>query len=539
MADLDSTPSNPEAAKPETIRKLPNDVSHLNIFMNVQVPERISDLVDFYFTYTHCWFPILERRSVLRAMHLGNGNKNEIAQGDLSSRMVLWSLVAYTSAMRGIEQPGTPNLLTIQLAIEQQALMRWEALDLGYIQAMLILVLMHIAMGNINQAWRLVGKASRMLISFSLSARKTRFNHVFNACVLLDNILSAILGRAPCLSQEEQSICGPVEEDDLEEWDVWSPSQPGIDGERLRMPAPLRALSIFNNIQQLMQQLSRTLYRPLGLSGIESLLNDLRTKQNALSQSHPYDRRNYATPSLLNLHLVSAFTILSIYRRFERDSSAIEDSFQNTIHHILDILDHYREITGAAGSSPLILCFALQCQKSLTIGNFSDTRPLQDRISSFLHPLKPINHAEWNNQISHSILPIPSLEQETQPPATLENPLSIPAIADLSNSTPLPFIPPQTEPSSVISVQTIPSSNEFPSLQSLGGTGDAEMYDALFEEMVTSFPASRYVPIRIHLVNTLELKISRQEPDFAQNLGFYDGDLDTDFLAQLQHPPMS
>jgi hypothetical protein len=30
--------------------------------------------------------------------------------------------------------------------------------------------------------------------------------------------------------------------------------------------------------------------------------------------------------------------------------------------------------------------------------------------------------------------------------------------------------------------------------------------------------------------------ISRQEPAFAHNLGFYDGDLDTDFLAQLQGP---
>lgn len=30
--------------------------------------------------------------------------------------------------------------------------------------------------------------------------------------------------------------------------------------------------------------------------------------------------------------------------------------------------------------------------------------------------------------------------------------------------------------------------------------------------------------------------ISRQEPAFAHNLGFYDGDLDTDFLAQLQRP---
>jgi hypothetical protein len=426
-------------------------------------------------------------------MHLGNDNSNGNDQGGLSSKMVLWSLIAYTSAMRGNVQPGTPNLFTLQLAIEQQALMQWETLNLGYIQAMLILVLMHVAMGNINQAWPLVAKASRMLVTLPLSARKARFNHVFNGCVLLDNMLSTLLDKSPCLSREEQSIYGPVEEDDLEEWDVWSPSRPGMDADGQRMPAaPLRALSIFNQIQQLMQQLSRVLYQPLDTSGIESLLNDLRTGQNIISRSHPYDRQNYATPALLNLHLVSSFATLAFCCRFEPVSSASEDLYAHTVHHVLDILDHYREMTGATGSSPLTLCFALQCQKALAIGNLSDTQSLQNRISIFLHSLKPVGLAEWKNQMSHPTLPIPSFERENQPPVNLENPLSIPTLPDYSNATPPSFIP-QSEPSSVMNLPTIPSSNEFPPLQSLGGTGDAEMYDALFEEMVTSFPASRYV----------------------------------------------
>lgn len=494
MADFDNVPSYP--AKPESIQKPANNVSQPDIFVNVQLPDKTSDLVDFYFTYTHCWFPILERRSVLRAMHLGNGksDSNGNDQGDLSSRMVLWSLVAYTSAMRGIMQPQMPNLFTLQLAIEQQALVQWETLDLGYTQAMLILVLMHVAMGNINQAWLLIAKASRMLVTLPMSAKKARFNHVYNGCVLLDNMISAVLDRAPCLSQREQLMHGPVEEDDLEEWDVWSPSRPGMDEGRQKMPAaPLRALSIFNEIQQLMQQLSRALYHPLDSSGVETLLENLRTKQNVISRSYPYDRQNYATPPLLNLHLVSGFTTLAFCRRFGQASSASEVSCAHTIHDMLDILGHYREIAGAAGSSPLVLCFALQCQKAPTVGNQSDTQSLQNRISDFLHPLKPISLPGWKNQISHLALPIPSLEQETQAPTNLENTLSIPELADLSNLTPLSFIPPQSEPSLVMNVPTIPSSNELPSLQSLGGTGDAEMYDALFEEMVTSFPASRYV----------------------------------------------
>ncbi|KAJ5340587.1 hypothetical protein N7541_009711 [Penicillium brevicompactum] len=48
--------------------------------------------------------------------------------------------------------------------------------------------------------------------------------------------------------------------------------------------------------------------------------------------------------------------------------------------------------------------------------------------------------------------------------------------------------------------------------------GETGIFDALFEEMVTSMPSNR------------------QQPTFAQNLGFYAGDLDKDFLEQLQQP---
>lgn len=503
MDDHDTAQSNPEPNKPEITQELPNQVPQSESSIYVRFPDSISDLVDFYFIYTHCWFPILERRSVLRTMHLGNGHGQ--VPGDLSSRIVLWSLVAYTSAMRGLSHPGMPNLLSLQLAIEQQALSEWGALDLCHIQAMLIHVLIHIAMGSISQAWTLVGKAARMLASLPLAARKARFNHTFNGCVLLDNILSALMGQAPCFSQEEQLTYGPIEEDDLEEWDVWSPSRPGIDAERRKTPAtPLRALSTFNHVQQLMQQLSRILYQPLDSSRVNVLLNDLRAKQNIISRSHPYDRENDANPSLLSLHLVSAFTTISLCRRFEPVSSVVTDLCAPTIRNILGILDHYRDITGATGSSPLTLCFALQCQKCLNIANSSEVETLQNRISNFLHPLKPVgfNKSGWNNSISQPTL-ISPIQQESRPPGALDSSLSIPEISELSNSTSLSLNQPQSEPSSVMNSSAIPPSNEIPLLHSLGGTGDTEMYDALFEEMVTSFPASRYLILTIPLASLI------------------------------------
>lgn len=507
MTDPDTAPPNLEPQKAQLAPELPNPVSESHLIMNVRLPDDTSDMIDFYFTYTHCWFPILERLSVLRTMHLGNGNGtgNDNDQEELSSRILLWSLITYTSAMQGISRPGTPNLFTLQLAIEQQALTQWENIGLGHIEAILILVLLHIAMGNISQAWTLVAKAARMLATLPLLAREPRFNHTFNGCVLLDTLLSALLDRSPCFSQEDHQIYGPVEEHNLEEWDVWTPSRPAIDGEKQRMPAmPLRALSTFNHVQQLMQQLSQIFNQALNQTSLDTILNELQTKQHLISRSHPYDRQNNATPPLLILHLVSAFTTLSFCRRFEQVSSTMKDLCNHTINHLLSILDHYREITGAIGFSPLTLCFALQCQKSLHIADSPDAEVLLDRISTFLHPLKPIGVPEWENQIAHPSFLAISTESNLQPRQTIENPLpiaSLPNVAELK-SRQLPLFQLSSERSSVISPSAIPPSaispsGEFPLLQPLNGTGDAEMYDALFEEMVTSFPASRYVLISI------------------------------------------
>ena len=75
-------------------------------------------------------------------------------------------------------------------------------------------------------------------------------------------------------------------------------------------------------------------------------------------------------------------------------------------------------------------------------------------------------------------------------------------MTEMPNQSVLPITQPHTEQQAVMNLPTIPST-EFPALESLSETGDAEMYDALFEEMVTNFPVTRYV-----LVVTLKGSIS-------------------------------
>jgi Fungal Zn(2)-Cys(6) binuclear cluster domain./Fungal specific transcription factor domain. len=165
------------------------------------IPDDTPDLLDSYFTYTHCWFPILERRELLRAMHI---SPSRSTFGPVANQILLWSVIVYSCAMKGIHYPGLPTHAAIQLYTQRPLVSHITKLELDHIQSTLIIALTHISMGNIKQAWLLLGQAARMLVILPSNLRKGRFNHTFNGCVFLDNIVSTLLNKTPCLSAEEQ-----------------------------------------------------------------------------------------------------------------------------------------------------------------------------------------------------------------------------------------------------------------------------------------------------------------------------------------------
>ncbi|OQE16895.1 hypothetical protein PENFLA_c026G06799 [Penicillium flavigenum] len=473
------------------------------------VPDNTPDLLDFYFTYTHCWFPILERRELLRAMHIGSSQSNfELTP----SQTLLWSVIAHSCVMKGIRNSGLPTLPAIQLYTQRPLVSDMCKIELAHLQSTLIVALTHISMGNINQAWVLLGQAARMLAILPLNHRKGRFTHTFNGCVFLDNIVSSLLGRTSCFSPQEQLQQGPVDQDDVDEWDVWSASRART------LATPLQALSTFNSIRHLTQHLSQISYcTPNTAPVLEEFIDNLRQQQSEILQHRPYSRGSHATPPLLTLHLTSAFTTLSMIRKLEQTSPAILDLCIKTIQHTLDMLDHYVEITGRAGSSPLVHCFALQCQGSLDIATPvltpTNKKALETHIHAILQLEKPdcrINR-DW---LEHAVDSVSAAQYDEHNASPIPTPLAHNTPVSQAN---LAILAPRPEPPD-IPLPAMPSTSDA----ALSVGGGPEEYDALFEELmlVGSFP------------------FSRQEPAFAHNLGFYDGDLGVDFLAQLQQPPL-
>ncbi|KAJ5175851.1 uncharacterized protein N7482_001728 [Penicillium canariense] len=502
MDDLGPAPIDPGPNEAVIIPSLPRPIDTSPNPVDWLIPDNTPDLLDFYFTYTQCWFPILERRDLLRAMHV---NQDRPTPGHTSCRMVLWTVISYISTLKCTDDAESPSPSTIQLFIQQQLLMDPGKLDLGHVHAILIFVLTQISLGHIYHAWTLVGQATRMLASVPLTARKSRFRHTFHGCVFLDNILSASLGRTPCLSSDEQLEEGPVEEDDVDEWDVWPASRSKtVNGGRMSA-APLRALSSFNAIRQFMQYLSRILYQPTAYIQFKDLLDELREKQGAILYNHPYNNEDVPNPPLLMLHLTSTFTTLSLVCRVGPVLPATTDLCIGTIHRLLELLEHYLEIAGETGISPLVHCFVLRCQQCLNITTSTLSLPerkhLESRIYKFVQLTKSTECLQMKNQ-QDRLSTVPSLNPDG-PSVPLAVPKSTICMASI-------------EESSLVDLPSIHGPGAYTTLAPLPSP---EGYDALFEEMVTSFPSNRL------------------EPAFAHNLGFYDGDLDTDFLAQLQQPP--
>ncbi|KAB8205775.1 hypothetical protein BDV34DRAFT_97540 [Aspergillus parasiticus] len=514
----------------------PLHITSSNDILKLPFPDDVAELVDFYFVHIQCWFPILDRRDILRTMHSDPSAKDR----DTGYALVLWAIIAYVQTMRenaSVEASLEPK--HIETSIRLRLMLDFNNLHLSHVQTLLIVALLNIGRGDLTQAWVLVGQAMRIVATLPETARKPRYKHVFQGCVFLDNMVSALLEKTPCLSLEEQSENKPIAEDDLEEWETWTASGDQVSSQRTAPKGPLRALSMFNQVHQLMQLLTQVLHCPPGQEAIQQLVSKLRDWQSVLSTRCPYPPRHSLNPPLLNLHLTSAFVSLCFVSKCNIDDAAITTMALHALRSCLDLLDQYIEITGERKSSPLLYWFFFQAQRclrtSILISDCGEEDVLQKHLGQLTGKLKLASPTRldrsyisnlrpgWNVENLDSLLPaiqsfnntytsgIPVNMAHIGATTPIINPTSIRGAqsyltSGLSDTPELTVAPTIPTPISSIHQQTPHLVDE---------TGN---FDALFEEMVASITPMSH------------------EPTFAHNLGFHAGDLVTDFVAELQQP---
>lgn len=243
-----------------------------------QLPSNCWNLIEIYFNFTHCWFPIVEKGELLRAAYAsGKPLYTDDPNFNSGEHAALWAVLTYASAQESalvsessmIHSDGdSPRPNGEELYLRARSLVPSEdsEFSLGHVQALLLLGLYKLGTGSKTAAWLLVSHAVRLAVAMGIDRPHDkmmyseaadgvadRSHHALLGCFVLETLISALVARSPCLRSENVSWLDPLREDGLEEWDLWvntvSPSQKV----RHVLPnrRPVHTLCVFNQLVKL------------------------------------------------------------------------------------------------------------------------------------------------------------------------------------------------------------------------------------------------------------------------------------------------
>lgn len=223
--------------------------------------EAAETLFNLYFTYTHSWFPIVGKDELLASYYRAQAlAENSLGNGESA---VLWAVLAYAECQRDITN-GNTTMTYMQLFSKASSYynkarslipVEESGLDIRHVQALLVLALIKLGMGNFRASWILVNEAITNAIDLgvtevsnsTLNGSAEMYKRVFLGCFYLDTLLAVCLGRPPRFRKEVMLSVGPLNEIGMEEW-----AHLDFGARRVGEQAvPSRSISIFNRLIQL------------------------------------------------------------------------------------------------------------------------------------------------------------------------------------------------------------------------------------------------------------------------------------------------
>lgn len=436
----------------------------------IKLPSNHWRLVDAYFGYTHCWYPILEKQDLLKTVYLYPDSGLDITHlGPASAAHAeLWAamaLASYQDAASTNPMAAGPvedaSLAPDEIYQIARRLVPTEEgdFDIQHARALLLLALINVGKGKKTSAWILVGLAHRIALDVSelhnSDARcSRRATAVLMGCYILDTLISVHRRGMPSLETAGIIEGMSIPEDNLDEWQPWAPCEGFGPVSRMSSRSPAYSLTTFNQLYDVFKFMrKRTLQRQNGILPAEHPSEATLLLHQTIKPRLPFANFIVSRDS-------SSVTIPSAYvlRILFLWVSAIIDSTDESICTlILESVEQYVAQFGACGAPPFFSsCLAMMCQHR----SFNDLHPrsrerwqaVQDLLSAiWITSNRPSNMARPASAVSKTTgaadTPVASASTHTAPSVTTTTPSDLYPSANLQTPTLLhKQYPPQNNP---------------------------------------------------------------------------------------------
>lgn len=309
-----------------------------------RMPENTWALIDTYFNFTHCWFPIVHKHTVMKIA----SSQQDGGDGDAGEIALLFAVLALSSTHTSqTNDELNPSELQSHYQVSSNLLTYNEgACKLGQIQALLLLSMTDMARGDWETASILVGRATRMILLWrngkpqraATEAESGLFalaKRVTLGSFTLDTIIATHLQSLPHLRTQDVQGFLDFDEDGPDEWEQWvKKAQPGSTAWPTQglshQQAPIRALSTFKEYASLLSVLNDAICKCFGepvvaqadqediMTKLDSWILNL-SRHNKLWIQGTSQAYNESPPPTANLHLT--YSIVLLYLRLLTSST--------------------------------------------------------------------------------------------------------------------------------------------------------------------------------------------------------------------------
>ena len=269
---------------------------------DMALPANALHAVNGFFTSSHVWFPVVERHKIYRIFHQWSDPAAQVSSGD---RACLLAIVAYNEVQRHCDLADSTIAIEEDKASRAQRLFavvrklipdEYRKCQLPHIQALLILSLAHLVACLWDDAWLLVGQATRLALLERTTAAhvnttldsdmrpdESALARVLAGCFVFDTLISAVAALPSHLRDSDLSGLKPLDEDGIEEWTPLPQAytdQTGFSG-------PAYTLSTFNSLLNITKLLSRVSPKAwsssASLDQLQTVRGELLNSQKTLS----------------------------------------------------------------------------------------------------------------------------------------------------------------------------------------------------------------------------------------------------------------